>query len=66
VAPNSDLEFGREGKPLFIAGPDDDVPHILKQLEATAGRERFNYLYETDSPIPYLPDDPGQTVRRVK
>ncbi len=48
IAPNPDLEFGREGKPVFIAGPDDDVPRILRQLEATAGRGHFNYLSETE------------------
>ncbi len=58
IAPNPDLEFGRKGQPLFIAGPDDDVPRILRQLEATAGRGNFRYGYETEPPIPYLPDDP--------
>jgi len=66
VAPNPDLEFGRKGQPLFIAGPEDDVPRILRQLEATAGRGSFRYLYGTESPIPYLPDGPGQTARTVE
>lgn len=61
-----DIEFGREGKPLFIAGPDDNVPRILKQLESTAGRGHFDFIYGSDSPVPHLPDYPGQTVRRLE
>jgi hypothetical protein len=65
IGPGTDVEFGRDGKPLFITGPDDDVPRILKQLEATAGPGHFDYLYGSDSPAPHLPDTPGQTVRRL-
>jgi hypothetical protein len=65
IEPATDVEFGRKGKPFFISGPDDDAPRILKQLEATAGRGHFDYLYRTDFPGGYLPDDPEQTVRRV-
>lgn len=65
VGPVTTIEFGRNGKPLFIAGPDDDVSHILKQLEATAGRGHFDYLYTSDSPDPHLPNYPGLTVRRL-
>jgi len=45
-----EIEFGRDGKPLFIAGPDDNVPRILRQLESTAGRGHFDYLYGIDNP----------------
>jgi hypothetical protein len=61
----TEVKFGRNGKPLFIAGPDNDVPRILRQLEATAGRGHFDYLYASNSPDPCLPDYPGQTVRRL-
>ena len=66
VGPGTDVEFGRNGKPLFIAGPDDNVPRILRQLEATAGRGHFDYLYGSHSPVPHLPDHPEQTVRRLE
>jgi len=56
IGPETNVEFGRDGKPLFIAGPDDNVPRILRQLEATAGRGRFLYMYESDYPAPHLPD----------
>lgn len=66
LEPVEGVEFGREGKPLYIAGPDDNVPRILKQLESTAGREQFDFLYGSDSPVPHLLDYPGQTVRRLE
>lgn len=50
IGPATDVEFGRDGKPLYISGPHDDVPRILKQLEATAGSGHFDYLYASDPP----------------
>jgi hypothetical protein len=38
------LKFGKNGKPLFIAGPHDNVDRILKQLEETAGPGNFDYV----------------------
>ncbi len=38
------LKFGQKGKPLFIAGPYDDTKKILKQLEATAGPGKFDFI----------------------
>lgn len=38
------ITFGRNGKPLFISGPYDNVDRILKQLEKTAGPGNFDYL----------------------
>ncbi len=39
------LQFGqKKGKPLFIAGPRDNVPEILKQLEKTAGPGNYDYI----------------------
>jgi hypothetical protein len=61
-----EIEFGRDGRPLFIAGPDDNVPRILRQLESTAGRGQFDYMYGSDNPVPYLPDYPGQTIRMIE
>ena len=39
-----DLVFGRNGKPFFVAGPYDNAPQILKQLEKTAGPGNYDYL----------------------
>ena len=38
------ITFGRNGKPFFIAGPHDNVPRILRQLEKTAGPGNFDYI----------------------
>src|SRR2546427_11187596 len=38
------LTFGRNGKPFFIAGPNDNVARILRQLEKTAGTGNFDFL----------------------
>ncbi len=38
------LTFGKNGKPLFIAGPFDDAEEIIKQLEKTAGPGNYDYV----------------------
>ena len=38
------ITFGRNGKPFFIAGPNDNVARILRQLEKTAGPGNFDFL----------------------
>ncbi|MEM7531775.1 MAG: hypothetical protein AAF639_06350 [Chloroflexota bacterium] len=35
---------GPEGKPLYIAGPRDNVNQILKTLRRTVGQEGFDYV----------------------
>lgn len=44
VPPNPDLRFGKDGKPLFIGGPRDDVASILSTLERNVGRGNFHYI----------------------
>src|SRR5438874_12290909 len=50
LAPRGELEepynltFGKDGKPLFIAGPHDNVARIMRQLEKTAGPGNYHYL----------------------
>lgn len=39
-----ELEFGKDGKPFFIAGPDDDVEFIIKKLKAKLGAGNFAFL----------------------
>jgi hypothetical protein len=44
------FEFGSEGKPLFIAGPDDDLPRcyqILSILEERCGKDGYHYMLPT-------------------
>ncbi|MDP2753542.1 MAG: hypothetical protein Q8P40_04045 [Nitrospirota bacterium] len=39
-----DVEFGKDGKPLYIAGPNDNVDHVIKQLSKNVGDGNFHYL----------------------
>ncbi|GAF97840.1 unnamed protein product, partial [marine sediment metagenome] len=31
------IEFGKDGKPRYVSGPDDNVDYVMRQLEQTAG-----------------------------
>jgi hypothetical protein len=44
------VKFGYEGKPLFVAGPYDDVNAIVNQLRRTAGEGNFNYMIGMGAP----------------
>ncbi len=39
-----DVEFGREGKPRYISGPNDDATKITRQLEAIVGEGNFDFI----------------------
>lgn len=49
--PEIDITFGKDGKPFYVSGPNDD-PHktngILRTLENTAGTGNFHYIVEGD------------------
>lgn len=45
VQPLEEVEFGKGGRPLFVAGPHDDVDRITRQLERTVGEGNFDYMY---------------------
>ncbi len=55
LAPRGELEepyqltFGKDGKPFFVAGPYDNAPRILRQLEKTAGPGNFHYFMPIDA-----------------
>ncbi len=43
------LQFGGpQGKPLFIAGPDDDVPAVLRKLRERLGEDGFDFITPAD------------------
>ncbi|RKY10625.1 MAG: hypothetical protein DRP56_00500 [Planctomycetota bacterium] len=44
VEPCEGIEFGKDGKPFFISGPDDNVEHIMRQLASKAGDGNFDYV----------------------
>jgi hypothetical protein len=39
-----DLEFGRDGMPMYIEGPHDDTWHIIHTLRQNIGGGNFHYL----------------------
>lgn len=38
------IEFGRQGKPCYVAGPYDNSQRIIAKLQETAGAGNFNYF----------------------
>jgi hypothetical protein len=38
------LTFGKNGKPLFVQGPDDNARAIIAKLEKTAGPGNYDYV----------------------
>ena len=38
------IRFGRDGRPVYVQGPRDDVPSILRTLEAAVGEGNFEFL----------------------
>jgi hypothetical protein len=38
------INFGRDGKPFFVAGPHDNVKAIIAKLNQTAGEGNYNYM----------------------
>ena len=55
IAP-ADIEFGKDGKPFFIAGPDDNAQRIMHQLESKVGEGNYTYLYPVDPTDTYIAD----------
>lgn len=43
------IEFGKDGKPFFVAGPYDNIESIVNQLKRTAGEGNFNFLILSNS-----------------
>ena len=48
--PEHELEFGKDGKPFYIAGPYDDVEAIVRKLTRTAGEGNFDYVLTLGGP----------------
>jgi hypothetical protein len=38
------IVFGRQGKPFYISGPNDDPRAVVATLEATVGPGNYDYL----------------------
>jgi hypothetical protein len=41
-----EVEFGKDGKPLFINGPYDNVGKITARLNASVGEGNYNYMMQ--------------------
>lgn len=39
-----EIEFGKDGKPVYTSGPGDNSPKIIRQLEQKLGKDNFNVL----------------------
>ncbi len=48
---------GPEGKPLFVAGPYDDVPIIISKLTRAVGRDGFHYIVPIDPDTEFFVDE---------
>lgn len=46
-----DIQFGCEGRPLYIRGPYDDAERIIRTLEKTIGNGNFSVMCEEDGDI---------------
>lgn len=46
------VTFGKDGKPLYIAGPRDNVEAIMRQLARTAGEGNYDFLTQIGGPPP--------------
>jgi hypothetical protein len=41
---NYRIEYGRDGKPFYVAGPNDNVEFIMRKLEEKLGRDQYHFL----------------------
>ncbi len=41
-----EVEFGKDGKPLFISGPYDNVNAIIAKLNKSVGADNYHYVAE--------------------
>ncbi|ODS32967.1 MAG: hypothetical protein SCARUB_01906 [Candidatus Scalindua rubra] len=42
---SSDLKFGMDGKPYYIAGPDDNAEYVIRKLSMKIADGNFNFTY---------------------
>lgn len=58
---DEEIPCGRDGKPFYIQGPDDDAPAVLRQLEDRLGPDGFHFVMEEEWPDELAEDDwPGE------
>lgn len=37
-------QFGRDGKPFYVAGPHDNPDRVIRTLEQSVGEDNFHFL----------------------
>ena len=42
------VKFGKDGKPFYVQGPEDDVDHVLATLKKSVGEGNFGFISEAD------------------
>jgi hypothetical protein len=40
-----ELTFGRDGKPMYISGPDDDGERIIRKLHRGLGDGNYDFVH---------------------
>ena len=53
------VKFGKDGKPLYISGPRDNVDAIMRQLGCTAGEGNYDVLAQIGGPSSDEREDDG-------
>lgn len=56
LEPFEGIEFGKDGRPFYIAGPGDNVEYVMRQLEQVVGHENFGFLYSPGELGPFTND----------
>ncbi len=45
-----DIEFGKDGMPFYVDGPDDNVAAVLARLEKNVGQGNFHFMTQVRGP----------------
>jgi hypothetical protein len=48
-----EVEFGKDGKPLFMNGPYDNVQKVLNTLKQSVGEGNYHYLIQIEDPADF-------------
>jgi hypothetical protein len=51
------FNYGRDGKPFYVAGPKDDYDMVFHTLEASCGKGNFDYLNDERTGYVYQEED---------
>lgn len=46
--PDCKIQFGKDGKPFYCAGPDDDVERVINTLNKSVGKDNYHFIVPLD------------------